>query len=330
VAAMLVAATVSAKGHDAKDANNALTGEGIQYTFAQAQSGQPGAATSESTEGQENMAAVAEALANPLSALWMLNMQNDLAFWDGDIADDTKVQNTFVFQPVISLGLTKQWRVILRPVIPVLSFDTVRGFDVIEIESENRALPFILRPDFDRTTGLGDIVLWTALSNKFKPPNVFGFGPTIMLPTATSKRLGTEKYSAGPMALAAHVGEKWIFGIVAQHWWSFAGANDRDDVNLTDVQYILRYRLTPTTNIGAGPSIRYNWNARRSGDKLTFPVGLGADTVIKIGPLPVKIGIEGHYFVESPDTFGPEWQVRFVFTPVIPAPKWAKKPLFGR
>jgi hypothetical protein len=33
-----------------------------------------------------------------------------------------------------------------------------------------------------------------------KPPNVYGFGPTFMLPTATDDGLGTGKWSAGPLA----------------------------------------------------------------------------------------------------------------------------------
>ena len=110
-------------------------------------------------------------------------------------------------------------------------------------------------------------------------------------------------------------GRLWVGRVIVQHWWSLAGANGRDDINITDLHHVLRYRLTPITNIGFGPNIRINWNASRSGDKLTLPVGLGADSAIKIGPLPAKIGIEGYYFVASPDAFGPQW---------------ARKPLCGK
>ena len=110
-------------------------------------------------------------------------------------------------------------------------------------------------------------------------------------------------------------GRLWVCGVIAQHWWSFAGDSDRDSVNLTDFQYIIRYRISPSTNIGMAPNIQYNWNASRSGDKLTLPVRLGADSAIRIGPLPAKIGIEGYCFVASPDAFGPQW---------------ARKPLCGK
>jgi hypothetical protein len=81
------------------------------------------------------------------------------------------------------------------------------------------------------------------------------------------------------------------------------------------------------TNIGFGPNIRINWDAD-SDNKWSVPVGLGADTLIKLGPHPVKIGFEAYYYVEKPDDFGPEWQIRFLFVPVIPSPKWSQKPLF--
>ncbi|MEN8692894.1 MAG: hypothetical protein AB1Z20_22730 [Desulfobacterales bacterium] len=285
----------------------------------------------------EERAMIAEALANPLSYLWLMFTQNDTKWYDGDILDrlgeDAKVQNTLLMQPVMSIQLTEKWKTILRPVIPINSFSTV---DNIDISTGNKPPP-ITGVDFDRETGLGDIILWTAFSNQYKPPFIWGFGPTIMMPTATDDMLGTGKWSAGPMALAFSITEKWIVGGVFQHWWSFAGDDyitintslgpasvERSDVNLTDFQYVIRYRLTPETNIGMGPNIQYNWET----SELSLPVGMGFDTMAKIGKLPVKIGAEAYYYVAKDDDFGPEWQLRLFFVPVLPAPGWSQKPLF--
>jgi hypothetical protein len=73
-----------------------------------------------------------------------------------------------------------------------------------------------------------------------------------------------------------------------------------------------------------GPNIQYNWET----DELSLPVGMGFDTMINIGKLPVKIGAEAYYYVAQDDDFGPEWQLRFFFVPVLPSPKWSQKPLF--
>jgi hypothetical protein len=44
--------------------------------------------------------------------------------------------------------------------------------------------------------------------------------------------------------------------------------------------------------------------------------------------LPVKVGLETYYYVVRDDDFGPEWQIRLLFVPELPAPAWSKKPLF--
>lgn len=280
-------------------------------------------------KGTMTVEEIAELMANPFSYLWFGMVQNDTYWYDGDLLDeigeDTKVLNTTLIQPVLSFQFTPESRLIFRPVIPINSFPTVSNFDFIEDEPEGP----IIDTDWDRKTGLGDIVLWTAYSPQYTPPLVYGFGPTIMMDTASRDELGTGKWSAGPMATVAHITDKWIFGCVAQHWWSFAGDSDRDSVNLTDIQPIIRYRLSPQTNIGVAPNIRHNWNAD-SGEKWQVPLGLGISTVVMLGPLPLGIGVEGYYYVESPDTLGPEYQLRFFVTPVLPAPEWSRIPLFGR
>ena len=53
----------------------------------------------------------------------------------------------------------------------------------------------------------------------------------------------------------------------------------------------------------------------------------GQDTLIKIGPLPVKIGFEAYCYLERDSDFGPEWQFRLLFVPVLPAPAWSRNPL---
>jgi hypothetical protein len=271
---------------------------------------------------------IAEMMANPFSYLWFGVVQNDTYWWDGDLLDvldeDKKVMNTTLVQPVMSLQLTDDARLIFRPVIPINSFDTIDGFDIIEDEDEG----IQLTSDWERETGLGDIVLWTAYSPQYTPPFVYGFGPTFMMDTATDDWLGTGKWSAGPMGTAVYITDKWILGGVAQHWWSFAGDGDRDDVNLTDFQPIVRYRLSTKTNIGIAPNIRYNWDAS-SGNKLQLPIGGGISSVVQVGRLPLGIGAEFYYYAKTNDNFGPEYQFRFFLTPVLPAPAWSREPLFG-
>ena len=273
-------------------------------------------------------AEIAEMVNNPLGNLWMLFLQNDFKSYGGDLTDklnDGKdlTTNITLIQPVMPMQLTEDIKLIFRPVLPLVSGEVPTGLKDPDNITSNSLTE-------KRYRGIGDVVLWTAFATNesAKPPNILGFGMTTMLNTASDEHLGLGKYSAGPMALAVKLTDKWIYGVVAQHWWSFAGESDRDEVNLTDVQYILRYRLTKDTNIGMSPNIQYNWSAANSHDRLTLPVGGGMDTLINIGALPVKIGIEYYHYIETPDSFGPKWQVRVYFSPIIPAPGWSKKPLF--
>ena len=282
-------------------------------------------------------AAIAEAMLNPLSHLWLLFSQNDTIHYEGDALDalgeDDLTQNVTLFMPVISQQMTPNWKMIFRPIVPIVSFRTL---DNVDISTNTVGQPIGINTE--RQSGLGDIVLWTAFSKQYTPPVIFGFGPTVMLDTATDDRLGTGKFSAGPMALAFSITEKWVLGVVAQHWWSFAGSDhktidtnlgpvriDRADVNLTDIQPVIRYRYSALTNIGMAPNWRYNHET----NQLDLPIGIGFDTLVKLGPLPAKVGLEVYYFVERSDDLGPKWQLRFLFVPVIPSPARSKIPLFG-
>ena len=289
-----------------------------------------------SSAAQDEDAKIAEALANPLSYLWLAFIQNDTIWPDGDILDalgeDGNPQNTLLVEPVLSIQLTESWKTIFRPVIPIVSFHTPAN-----VNFSTTTPGLVTGVDTQRSSGLGDIVLWTAFTNQYKPPFVWGFGPTFMFPTATDDLLGSGKWSMGPMLMGVYISDKWIVGAVGQHWSSFAGDDrvtiqtnlgpasvKRPDVNLTDIQPIIRYRLSQLTNIGMAPNWRYNWET----DELDLPIGIGFDTLVKIGPLPVKVGVEAYYHVVRDDNFGPEWQLRFLFVPVLPAPEWAREPLF--
>lgn len=310
--------------------------QGKPMLMAQAETGNTGGSGG-SAAADPDAAAIAEAMLNPLSYLWLLFTQNDMISYDGTamgaIGEGSQLQNTTLLMPVLSQQLTPDWKMIFRPVIPINSFKVV---DNVNVSIGNPGS--ITGVELDRQTGLGDVVLWTAFSKQYTPPNIFGFGFTAMLNTATDDFLGTGKNSVGPMALAVSITDKWVKGVVAQHWWSVGGDDkmrvntdvgpvmvDRPDVNLTDLQVILRYRYSAMTNIGMAPNWRYNWET----DEWSIPLGIGFDTMAKIGKIPAKVGLEAYYYVVQDDQFGPEWQLRFLFVPVMPAPESSRKPWFG-
>ena len=271
---------------------------------------------------------IAEMINNPLSELWMINVQNDTYWLGGDLVDaapgKNPPQNVLNLQPVLSLQLTPGVRWITRPVLPIMSVAGPEQF----IHPTGELPPPGTPPDFHRETGLGDIAWLNVFTSNegAKPPDIWGVGGSFIMDTATDPVMGTGKWSAGPAAVAMHLGEVWIYGVLFQHWWSFAGEDRRSDVNLTDVEPFLRRMINQTTSVGFMPSCRYNWEA---GDWIQVPVGLGIDHLMQVGPVPLQWGAEFYYNVARQDLLGSEYQFRVFLNTVVPSPAWTRRALFG-
>ena len=175
-----------------------------------------------------------------------------------------------------------------------------------------------------RTTGLGD----TYYNGLFAPSKgtpmgegnfLWGAGFDLGFPTAQEDILGTGKYLAGPSALGVYMGPSWKVGGLLQHYVDVAGDDDRDDVNMTNLQYFVFYSLDETRSIGAAPNIICNWEAS-SNNECTIPIGIGYSETVQFGKVPVRFGIEFHYNVVTPDDdVGALWDLRFYFIPAAPS-----------
>ncbi len=271
---------------------------------------------------------IAEMINNPLGYLWLLNVQNTTTWFSGALVDKAKqlgsAQNSTLIQPVLSMQLTPGIRWLSRPIIPVNSFELPSNYTTLTGQFE----PAAGQVTFGRTTGLGDVTWmnYLATNESVKPPDIFGLGVGLRMNTATSEALGTGKWSAGPAAIAVHLDDTWMYGVIAQQFWSFAGDAKRNDINVTSLQPILRYALTRESGIGVMPDWTYNWETRRWTQLF---VGLGFDTMVNLGPVPAQFGVELHYNLARNDVLNPQWQLRFVLTPVVPAPAWAGRAMFG-
>ena len=187
----------------------------------------------------------------------------------------------------------------------------------------NTPLPVEL---FDgRTTGFGDTyyVGLVAPNDPIELNNgaklLWGLGFDVGLDTASEDVLGTGKYSAGPSALGVYMGEKFKGGALVQHYEDFAGDGDRNNVSMTNIQYLYYWSLNETTSIGAGPNILINWE-QNSDNRYTVPVGFGINRTFQFGKLPVRIGLEYYRSVVTPDdVVGSDWSVRFYVIPAVPS-----------
>jgi hypothetical protein len=143
-------------------------------------------------------------------------------------------------------------------------------------------------------------------------------GPIFRFPTASNDKLGSEKYSAGPAAVALYSSPKFTIGLLNQNLFSFAGDSDRDDVRQSTFQYFAFYNFTPQWGIGTAPIISVDWDESDNDDRFLVPVGLGVARTFRIGPIPSRLLLESQYYVVQRDSFGPEWNFRVALAMFYP------------
>lgn len=270
------------------------------------------------------MGDVATQSQNPVGALWMMWFQNDMKLME-DPLDGKRIFNTTVFQPVMPVQLNDTWKLINRPVFTFNFFETPNPFMYRPGGVQDPVAP---ADPFQTEVGFGDTMLIQWLSKTPADSKMtFGFGWNWMFPTANNDDLGTGKTSVGPSVVALYLGDKIITGAVIQQYYSIAGGNTRNRVSLMDVQYILRYRLNPMFSVGLSPNMQWD----QVTEKVTMPVGFGFDsmTMTKKG-MPIRWGAELQYYASHDQrSFDPEWNFRLYVSPIIQAPEWATRGLFG-
>ena len=283
--------------------------------------------------GEPDLAALAQQTNNPIGDVWLLITQNDTLLLGGDELDGPEVLNSLKLQPVLSFPiLNNEWNMVVRPVLQFQSvpLDADVG-DLFGVSPNDIAAdPDLFATASDplgRTTGLGDTVLLTLAGPRSDDGWILAGGATQIFPTATDDVLGQGRWQAGPAALVARLGnshggfdiESFNVGALAQHWWSYAGDDDRDDTSQSDIQYFLNWKLNETQLIGMTPNISINWEADGDFfDKAAIPVGFGTIGLFKIGDLPIRYGVEAQYYLTGPDDIRREANFRVFIAPIIP------------
>ncbi|MGO4523650.1 hypothetical protein AB4097_02165 [Microvirga sp. 2MCAF35] len=238
---------------------------------------------------------LAKAAQNPIADMISLPFQNNFNF---NVGPHEQLQNILNIQPVIPIHLDQDWNLITRWITPVIS------------------QPPLTIPG-DREFGLGDINPSFFFSPK-QPTHglTWGIGPTFVFPSGTDRTLTQGKYSIGPTFVAVVDKGPWLFGVLINNVWSFAGRSNRPDVNQMLVQPFVNYNFPGGWYLTSAPVITANWEADR-GERWTVPVGGGFGRVFKIDKQPVNAQLSAYYNVASP-TAGADWQLRAELTFLFP------------
>jgi hypothetical protein len=193
--------------------------------------------TPDAPQDESQSREIAKQLVNPVSPVMSFPFVSNLDFRLGAKQDGFRY--TMNFQTLLPFKLNDHWSLISRTIAPL-----VHQSDVIGNTSQ---------------TGLGDFLQSFFLSPRKAKPFMWGAGPALLIPTATSPFLGTGKLSIGPTLVILREQGGWTYGVLANHVWSIAGDHTRADVSSTFLQPLLAY----TTK--SGWTLNANSDSRRIG-----------------------------------------------------------------
>lgn len=259
-----------------------LMGSAVTSVCASPAALAPASSATAPTPGGE--ADLAKQLANPVASLISVPFQ---ANWDFGIGVDDATRFTLNVQPVIPVSLTEDWNLIVRTILPV-------------IDAESPA------PGIGDASGLGDTLQSFFLSPK-QPVNgwILAAGPVLLWPTATDDLLGREKWGAGPTGLALKQSGPWSYGLLFNHLWSYAGNEDRGEVNASFIQPFCSYITQTKTTFTLNSESTYNWERNQWSAPLNFVIS----QLFKVGGQPMQAFAGGRYYMDGPEG-GPEWGIR--------------------
>jgi len=221
--------------------------------------------------------------------------------FNGDFGPNNGNQNVLNIKPVVPVKLNDNWNLINRVILPVVSQPGIPGGP-------------------NRQNGLGDTVYQGFISPAKTGKWIWGAGPEIQIPTHTDEVLGNENWAAGPAVVMLTMPGRWVMGGVVSQIWDFASSSNdgsEDDISLMVFQPFVNYNFAGGWYLSSAPVITANWEADRSSDEWTVPVGGGVGRVFAMGKQHVNMKMAYYYNVEKP-RFGAQWDLQFTLTFLFP------------
>jgi hypothetical protein len=253
-------------------------------------------ATSATAAEVDEAADLAKKLNNPISSLISVPFQSN---WDFNIGPADGTRYTLNIQPVIPLSISKDWNLIIRTILPVISQTDVFGNSGTQSGLGNTTQSFFLSP---KAPGPGDIT--------------WGLGPVGYYPTNTDSLLGPDKWGLGPTFVALVQPGQWTIGVLANQIWSVGGSHNDQNISSMFLQPFIVYTTKSHTSFALNTESTYDWEA----SQWTVPLNLMIQQVFKIGKQPMALQIGGRYYAAAPSG-GADWGLRVNFTLLFPTAK---------
>jgi len=225
---------------------------------------------------------------NPVGNLISLPFQNNANL---NFGPEKGTQNVLNIQPVIPISVDKEWNIITRTIVPVISMPS-------------------LGPGIDSTNGIGDTVFTAFLSPAVPKGVIWGVGPVVQIPTNSTAELGNRNWGLGPSVVVLHLehGSPWVYGVLVNNIWSLTSSKQGGSYNNGLIQPFVNYNYPEGFYLTSAPILTVDWKADSS-QRWTVPLGGGVGKIFHLDKLPVNTQISAYYNVAKPD-FGANWQIR--------------------
>lgn len=239
---------------------------------------------------------LAKQLANPIAAL--ISVPFEFNYNQGFGTEDGE-QLLLNIQPVVPITLNEDWNLISRTILPVIWQDDIVGRSGDQFGLGDTLQSLFFSPREVMETSLGNLT--------------WGAGPVIAIPTGTDDLLGSDKWGLGPTAVALIQSGPWTYGALANHVWSVAGDDDRDDISVTFIQPFLAYTTPTAWTYIVQTESTYDWK----NSQWSVPINASISKLTEIGSQKVQFQLGGRYWAESPsggpEDFGVSFKVTFLF-----------------
>jgi len=221
-----------------------------------------------------------QAANDPTASLMNLQIQNNYSDGFYNLTDASG--NTILLRSAVPFQIGEQ-KHIVRATLPVVT-DSPSG-----------------------ESGIGDLVLFDLLAFD-ESWGRWGAGVVGLAPTAAEDALGTGKWAIGPAFGFVARSNKVLLGVFNQNLFSFAGDENRDDLNISIIQPIVNYALPNKWSIGASEmSISYDWEAS---NWISLPLGVKLNKLVRFGSLPIQFSGSYEYNFAD-DVVAPETTLNF-------------------
>ncbi len=245
---------------------------------------------------------IARELSNPVGSLASIIIQGNYVQWGGSasgIADQNTSSITLL--PTIPVPL-ETGILVFRPIVP---FSAGLSLD------ENQ--------EWAKERGIGDIGLIAMYGYSFKNGIVLGGGPNLLFPTASNPSLGSDQFQLGPSMLISFIRKWGVLGGLWNHYYGVGVDDGVDAVNFGSLQAFYWFGLGNGWQIGGSPTMTANYVSAVDTD-FSVPVNLGFAKTVILGKMPLKLTLQGQYFLTRPEVAGSDWGVFFQITPVVKLP----------